>query len=149
MPAKHEQSIGSRSRPVLVVDDSAACRQLVATILQAAGFQCYEAANGQQALDCLQWSQAGLVITDLDMPVMDGFALIAALQSLPATQDRPAIVVCSAMLDDPDVFGRPEIAGVASLIFKPVTPLNLLRTVESVLQAGQPVGPGRRSAGRA
>lgn len=119
---------------VLVVDDSAGCRRLVSALLQSAGFTCFEAANGQQALDCLQWAGVSLVITDLDMPVMDGFELMAAIKALPVDLPRPAVVVCSARLDDPSVFSRPEIAGVAALIFKPVTPLNLLRTIEAVME---------------
>lgn len=121
------------SASVLVVDDSAGCRRLVSGILQSAGMSCFEAANGRQALDCLKWAGVSLVITDLDMPVMDGFELVAAIRGLPADLPRPSVVVCSARLDDPSVFSRPEIAGVAALIFKPVTPLNLLRTVEAVL----------------
>jgi CheY-like chemotaxis protein len=134
----------ARRKSVLVVDASGESRRHVAAILRGAGFECHEAANGRQALDCLQWAGASLVISDLDMPVMDGFQLISAIRNMPEDLIRPAVVVCSAQLDDPRVFSRPEIAGVASLIFKPVTPLNLLRTVEAILE---PQGRTRSGAG--
>ena len=71
-------------KKVLVVDDSVSMRQMVGFTLREGGFEVIEAEHGQDALDKLQGVAVDLVITDLNMPVMDGITLIQNLRQQPA-----------------------------------------------------------------
>lgn len=78
---------------ILVVDDSEVTRDLIAEVLRDAGFDVSEAVDGRQALDRIAAAPPSLLITDLQMPVMDGFALMRAVRGNPAWRDMPMIVV--------------------------------------------------------
>jgi len=100
--------LGSRSpteapsvhRPrVLVVDDALVVRELQRGILQRAGFDVRVAADGQQALAQLAGEASDLVVTDVEMPKMDGFALTEAIRAHPALANIPVLIVSSQSSD--------------------------------------------------
>ena len=68
---------------ILAVDDSASMRQMVAFTLKGAGYEVEEAADGKQALDKAKQGKFNLVLSDVNMPVMDGISLIKELRALP------------------------------------------------------------------
>ncbi len=74
------------SKTALVVDDSTSMRQMVTFTLQSAGFETIEGANGVEALAKSESKQVDIVITDLNMPEMDGITLIKQLRAKPAFQ---------------------------------------------------------------
>lgn len=117
---------------ILVVDDCAGSRRVICTVLRAANFTCLEAEHGRAALDILKSAPVDLLVTDLQMPEMDGFALISALSSLPEDRRPRHVVVCSAMLGDGAV-RRAELEEADACLSKSVSPLVLLRTVLGVL----------------
>jgi CheY-like chemotaxis protein len=78
---------------ILVVDDSEVTRDVIAEALRDSGFDVREAVDGQQALESIAASRPALLITDLQMPVMDGFALMRAVRENPAWKGLPMIVV--------------------------------------------------------
>lgn len=82
-----------RQKSVLVVDDSMLIRHTVSRWLEERGFQVTTASNGLEALRCLQERTPELIITDLQMPKMDGREFMAALQAGPATRKIPVIVL--------------------------------------------------------
>jgi CheY-like chemotaxis protein len=81
------------SQVVLVVDDSMLIRHTVCRFLEERGFVVESASNGQQALETLNHIQPDLIITDMQMPKMDGSELITALKSRPATAEIPIVIV--------------------------------------------------------
>jgi CheY-like chemotaxis protein len=86
--------MGSGNRHVaLVVDDSMLIRHTVCRFLEERGFAVESATNGKEALDLLTHIQPTLIITDIQMPKMDGRQLIAALKSNPRTADIPIVVL--------------------------------------------------------
>ena len=72
------------AKTILAVDDSSSLRQMVAFSLKAAGYQVVEAVDGQDGLDKAKQQTVDLVLTDQNMPRMDGLALIKMLRALPA-----------------------------------------------------------------
>lgn len=80
-----------------------------------------------------------IVVTDLDMPEMDGFALLSAISLLPLSRGRPPVVVCSALLGEGLAERRPELRLAAVLLAKPVQPEDVLKAAEKAMK----VGPAR------
>ena len=81
---------------VLVVDDSAAIRKILQRVLHQTGMGIHtilEAGNGREALDILQRQKIGLVLTDINMPKMDGMELLAALKAAPEWRDIPVVMI--------------------------------------------------------
>jgi CheY-like chemotaxis protein len=113
-------------RTVLIVDDDADSREVLAQVLQTQGYQSYQAENGQQALD---WLEAvppppGLILLDLDMPVMGGREFLSRLPHLPGP--KPIVIVITGR--DPRV-----VPGAAVVLRKPVSLSQLLGAVQSMM----------------
>ncbi|HUK23040.1 MAG TPA: response regulator [Terriglobales bacterium] len=81
------------SHVALVVDDSMLIRHTVCRFLEERGFQVESASNGQHALEILERIQPHIIITDMQMPKMDGSELITALKSQPRTCEIPVVIV--------------------------------------------------------
>jgi CheY-like chemotaxis protein len=135
MPLAHGPVNESR-RParVLIADDSSGMRVYLRSILAGAGYDCIEASDGGEAFDIIMAGPVDLLITDLDMPGMDGFQLISAVNLLPRS-GRPRIIVCSALLDEGLAERRPELRLASALLAKPVQPEDVLKAVEKVMTA--------------
>ena len=78
---------------ILAVDDSASMRQMVTFTLQGAGYEVVEAQDGEQALGIAQSTKVNLVLTDVNMPKMDGIALTGALRALPHYKCTPILLL--------------------------------------------------------
>ena len=130
------QVVNKTRKRVLVVDDSAGMRVYLRAILTGAGYECVEVADGGAAFDALLAGRFDLVITDLDMPEMDGFALLSAISLLPISRGRPPVVVCSALLGEGLTERRPELRLAAVLLAKPVQPEDVLRGAEKAVKVG-------------
>lgn len=92
-PAPAPPAETPRRRVVLVVDDSITTRTVEKSILEAAGFEVRVAADGVEALESLGRSPCDLVVADVDMPRLDGFALTQRIRADPATEDLPVVLV--------------------------------------------------------
>jgi CheY-like chemotaxis protein len=136
MPSTPEVVNQTRKKRVLVVDDSAGMRVYLRAILTGAGFESLEVADGGAAFDALMGGRFDLVVTDLDMPEMDGFALLSAISFLPVSKGRPPVVVCSALLGEGVTERRPELRLAAVLLAKPVQPEDVLRAAEKAVRVG-------------
>jgi CheY-like chemotaxis protein len=117
--------------PVLVVDDSISVRRGVARQLHGLGFDVHEVSDGLEALGRLRGSRYGLVVTDLEMPRLDGFALLAEMKRSPALSTIPVVV--ASTLGDPETRRRVLELGAKALLAKPVDPPELARIVEPFL----------------
>ncbi len=116
---------------LLIVDDSASMRQMVAFTLKGAGYDVDEAADGKQGLDKAKSGKFNLVISDVNMPVMDGITLIKELRTLPDYKFTPILMLTTESTDGKKQEGKS--AGATGWIVKPFNPEQLLATVKKVL----------------
>jgi two-component system chemotaxis response regulator CheY len=122
----------SMSKTVLVVDDSTSMRQMVSFTMKEAGFDVIEGANGQEALTNVQGKAVNLVITDLNMPVMDGMSLIRQLRAQPAFKFTPILMLTTESQEAKKQEGK--AAGATGWIVKPFNPTQLLQVVAKVVR---------------
>ncbi|MBP2316872.1 TMAO reductase system sensor histidine kinase/response regulator TorS [Azospirillum soli] len=118
---------------VLLVEDTEVNRLVVRTILERMGHTVVEAVNGREALAAVEQSRPNLVLMDISMPVMDGFAATRAIRAHPAPRvARLPIIALTAHVIERDV-GRYAEAGMDGLVGKPVDPAHLLAAMRAVL----------------
>lgn len=129
MPSQPAAVPQPRNPVALIVDDASGMRAYLRAVLTAAGFDCVEAGDGAEGFGVILSGGVDLVLTDLDMPVMDGFQLISALSLLPPSFGRPPIVVISGLLTETAAPLRPELRLAAALLAKPVQPADLLKAI--------------------
>ncbi|QGX40625.1 response regulator [Permianibacter aggregans] len=118
-------------KKVLVVDDSASIRQMVGYTLKTAGYEVIDANDGQQGLDKANAETVDAVLTDQNMPVMDGISFIRALRALPQYQRTPILVLTTEASEELKVQGR--AAGATGWMVKPFDPNKLLEVMQKVL----------------
>ncbi len=120
------------SKTALVVDDSATMREMVSYTLKQAGFEPLAGANGQEALDQLTGQQVDLIITDLNMPVMNGMAMIRGLRALPTYVGVPIVFLTTE--SDEAVKSEAKAAGATGWLTKPFKPDQLLSVVAKLVR---------------
>ncbi|HQP30382.1 MAG TPA: response regulator [Deltaproteobacteria bacterium] len=118
-------------KKILSVDDSASVRQMVAFTLRSAGYEVIEACDGRDALGQIKSASVDMVITDLNMPVMDGVELIKALRSEPAFKFTPIVMLTTESGVDKKTAGRE--AGATGWMVKPFKPEELLSVVKRLI----------------
>ena len=116
---------------VLIVDDSRSMRQLVRSALEAGGHEVHEGEHGRAALAVLQRQQVDLVVTDVNMPEMDGLALTRAIRQRPTHRFTPILILTTEHTDEMKQRGR--AAGATGWLVKPFNPAQLRQIVERVL----------------
>ena len=119
------------AKRVLTVDDSISTRQMVATTLRSAGYEVVEAVDGQEGLDKARSRQMDLVLTDQNMPRMDGLSLIKALRLLPGYKSAPILVL--SMESSETMKSQGQVAGATGWLVKPFDPPKLLEAVKKVI----------------
>jgi two-component system chemotaxis response regulator CheY len=118
-------------RKVLVVDDSVMVRQMVSFTLKEAGYDVLVAENGQDALNKLGGHAVDLIVTDLNMPVMDGITFIGNARALAPTKYVPILMLTTE--SQPEMKQRGKAAGATGWIVKPFDPPKLLAVIAKVL----------------
>lgn len=116
---------------ILAVDDSASMRQMVRFTLESAGFKVVQAADGVEALDFARANEVDLVLTDVNMPRMDGITLVRELRALAGYKHTPMLVLTTESGSDTKQRGKQ--AGATGWIVKPFSPEQLLSTIARVL----------------
>jgi two-component system chemotaxis response regulator CheY len=119
------------SKIILAVDDSGSLRQMVAFSLKAAGYQVVEAVDGQDGLEKARAQIFDLVLTDQNMPRMDGLTLIKSLRALPTYQRVPILMLTTESGDEMKSKGR--AAGANGWLVKPFDPQKLTEVVKKVI----------------
>lgn len=117
---------------ILAVDDSASMRQMVAFTLKNAGHEVIEAADGHEALEIARKTRTDLVLSDVNMPNMDGIQLIRELRSLPGYRFTPILMLTTESGASRKQEGK--AAGATGWIVKPFNPDQLIATVDRVLR---------------
>ena len=117
---------------ILAVDDSASMRQMVSFTLKSAGYNVVEAVDGQDA-----WEKAGgrsfdLVLTDQNMPRMDGISLTRKLREAPQFKSTPILILTTESSDQMKQAGRS--AGATGWLVKPFDPTRLIEVIQKVIR---------------
>jgi two-component system chemotaxis response regulator CheY len=116
---------------IMTVDDSSSMRQMVRATLESAGYRVVEAADGQEALEYARENPVDLVITDVNMPRMDGITLVSELRALPSYRLTPLLLLTSESSQEKKMEGKR--AGATGWIVKPFNPDQLLATMARVI----------------
>ena len=117
---------------ILAVDDSASMRQMVAFTLKGAGYNVIEAADGQEALEKARAQHVDLVLTDQNMPRMDGISLTKKLRENPKFKSTPILILTTESSDQMKMAGR--AAGATGWLVKPFDPAKLIEVIGKVIR---------------
>ena len=115
---------------ILTVDDSKTMRDMVSFTLKSAGFDEVEAEDGAKALDVLARTAVDAIITDINMPNMDGVTLVRRLRAQQRFKATPILILTTEGGDDKKAQGRS--AGATGWIMKPFVPEKLLQVLNKV-----------------
>ena len=119
------------AKTILAVDDSASIRQMVTFTLKGAGYEVIEAVDGQDALDKARIHKVNLVLTDINMPRIDGLKLLELLRKLAHYKAIPILMLTTESNDEIKAKGR--AAGATGWIVKPFDPKRLLEVIVKVI----------------
>ena len=118
-------------RKILTVDDSPSIRQMVVFTLKSAGYAVVEAADGEAGVAKAMADKFDLILTDQNMPRMDGLELIKLLRELPTYQKVPILMLTTESSDEMKSKGR--AAGANGWLVKPFDPQRLIEVVKKVI----------------
>lgn len=118
------------SKTILVVDDSASLRQVVGIALKSAGYTVIEGCDGKDALAKLNGQKIHLVISDVNMPNMDGISFVKAMKAMPAYRFTPVIMLTTESAEARKAEG--QAAGAKAWVVKPFRPEVMLNAVQKL-----------------
>lgn len=121
------------AKTILIVDDSASVRQVVGIALKGAGYDVIEGRDGRDALARLTGQKVHLIISDVNMPNMDGIAFLKAVKALPAYRFTPVIMLTTESQEEKKREG--QLAGAKAWVVKPFQPATLLAAVQKLVLA--------------
>jgi two-component system chemotaxis response regulator CheY len=116
---------------IMTVDDSASVRQMVSFTLKQNGYDVVEAVDGKDGLQKLSGTKVDMIITDLNMPNLDGIGLIKGARAIPACKFIPIVMLSTESQDSKKAEGK--AAGATGWIVKPFKPEQLISVVKKVL----------------
>ena len=122
---------GTRQPSILIIENEVSNRILIERVLSTRGYRCLSASNGQEALNMLDYEQVDLILTDLSMPVLDGYRTTQLIRERPALAQVPIVAVTAYALSDEN-----EAAlriGCTEYLTKPFKPRQLLEVVDRLL----------------
>jgi two-component system chemotaxis response regulator CheY len=115
------------AKTIMVVDDSASLRQVVGIALKGAGYDVLEGCDGQDALSKMTGQKIHLIISDVNMPNMDGITFVKAVKQLPAYKFTPVIMLTTESQEGKKLEG--QAAGAKAWVVKPFKPEQMLGAV--------------------
>jgi two-component system, chemotaxis family, chemotaxis protein CheY len=119
------------SLKILTVDDSRTMRDMLRMTLSAAGMSVYQAEDGLHGLEVLESASPDLIITDINMPRLDGFGFIVEVRKRPAYDSTPILVLTTEA--DSEKKTRARAAGATGWIIKPYEPEKLIHSIHRVM----------------
>lgn len=118
------------AKTIMIVDDSASMRQVVGIALKGAGYTVLEGRDGQDALTKLTGQKVHLIISDVNMPNMDGISFVKAVKQLPSYKFTPIIMLTTE--SDESKKREGQAAGAKAWVVKPFKPEQLLGAVQKL-----------------
>ncbi|HJU71612.1 MAG TPA: response regulator [Paucimonas sp.] len=119
------------AKTIMIVDDSASLRQVVAIALKGAGYDVIEGSDGKDALKKLTGQKVHLIISDVNMPNMDGIAFLSAVKQMSAYKFTPVIMLTTESQESKKREG--QAAGAKAWVLKPFKPDLLLAAVQKLI----------------
>ncbi|MBE0621492.1 MAG: response regulator [Burkholderiales bacterium] len=119
------------AKSILAVDDSASIRSMVSFTLKSAGYEVVEAVDGVDAMTKAKATAMDLVLTDHNMPRMDGLTLVRSLRELPGYRSAPILILTTE--SSQDMKNQGKAAGATGWLVKPFDPQRLIEVVRKVL----------------
>jgi two-component system chemotaxis response regulator CheY len=116
------------AKTIMIVDDSASIRTVVGIALRGEGYTVIEAINGQDALNKLTGQKVNLIISDVNMPIMDGITFVKNVKLLPAHKFTPIIMLTTE--SDESKKREGQAAGAKAWVVKPFKPEQMLNAVQ-------------------
>lgn len=126
------QASNIRTTTILVVENEASNRILIERVLSTKGYRCLSATNGYEALSILDRETVDLILTDLSMPVLDGYRTTQLIRARPGMQTVPIVAVTAYALNDEGEAARQ--IGCTEYLTKPFKPRQLLEVVDRLLK---------------
>jgi CheY-like chemotaxis protein len=121
----------SYTATILVVENEVSNRILIERVLSTRGYRCLSASNGREALNILDREQVDLILTDLSMPVLDGYQTTQLIRARPGLENVPIVAVTAFALADEGEAARQ--IGCTEYLTKPFKPRQLLEVVDRLL----------------
>lgn len=121
----------ARPTTILVIENEVSNRILIERVLSTRGYRCLSATNGYEALDLLDHEQVDLILTDLFMPVLDGYRTTQLIRARPGMQTVPIVAVTAFALNDEGEAAKK--IGCTEYLTKPFKPRQLLEVVDRLL----------------
>jgi len=121
------------TKTIMIVDDSASIRQVVGIALRGAGYEVLEGCDGKDALGRLTGQKVHLIISDVNMPNMDGISFVKAVKQLPNYKFTPIIMLTTESQEEKKLEG--QAAGAKAWVVKPFKPEQMLKAVEKLVLA--------------
>ena len=118
------------AKTIMVVDDSSSLRQVVSIALKSAGYDVFEACDGKDALAKLTGQKVHLVVSDVNMPNMDGLTFVKEMRKLPAYKFTPVIMLTTENQESKKAEG--QAAGAKAWMVKPFKPDQMLMAVSKL-----------------
>ena len=119
------------AKTIMIVDDSASLRQVVSIALKGAGYDVIEACDGKDALGKLNGQKVHLIISDVNMPNMDGITLVKEIKQLPNYKFTPIIMLTTESQEGKKQEG--QLAGAKAWVVKPFQPQQMLAAVSKLI----------------
>ena len=119
------------AKTILIVDDSASLRQVVAIALKGAGYDVIEGCDGVDGLSKLDGTKVHLIISDVNMPNMDGLTMVQKIKEMPAYKFTPIIMLTTEAGGDKKDIGK--AAGVKAWMVKPFKPDQMINAVSKLI----------------
>lgn len=119
------------AKTILVVDDSASLRQIVAIALKGAGYDVIEGCDGVDGLSKLDGTKIHLIVSDVNMPNMDGLTMVQKIKEMPAYKFTPIIMLTTEAGADKKDIGK--AAGVKAWMVKPFKPDQMINAVSKLI----------------
>lgn len=119
------------AKTIMIVNDSASLRQVVSIALKGAGYDVIQACDGKDALSKLDGKKIHLIISDVNMPNMDGISFVKAAKQLPAYKFTPVIMLTTEAGDAKKAEG--QAAGAKAWVVKPFQPAQMLAAVTKLI----------------
>ncbi|MBP3956733.1 response regulator [Gemmata sp. G18] len=119
------------AKTALIIDDSLTFRQMVVMALTDAKFTVIEACNGQDALDKLKGARVDIIISDVNMPVMDGITFVKTARAQPQLKKTPILMLTTE--SQPEMKQQGKAAGATGWIVKPFKAAHLIQVVSDLL----------------
>ncbi|GAA0229550.1 response regulator [Cryptosporangium japonicum] len=119
------------AKTILIVDDSASVRQVVTIALKGAGYEVIAGVDGKDALSKLTGQRVHLIISDVNMPNMDGITFVQEVKKLPAYKFTPVIMLTTESQEDKKKAA--QAAGAKAWVTKPFQPPQMLAAVQKLI----------------